>query len=419
MIVSLPYGKKFVQVELPNHTDVVYPKELPGVVDPRAEIRRAMDHPIGSMHLSQIAQGKSDAVVIINDFTRPAPTSLMLDEILSDLNRAGMKDDQVTVLIACGNHRPTTKEEIRQRVGLPLSERLCFVNHDCKDETHFTFLGDTQGGLPIWINSLVVDASLKILTGLIAPHHSAGYSGGRKSLVPGVAGLKTLNKHHAFPIRPYMPSMGWTKGNPFHEEAVNGARMVRPDFILNVVKTPSGQIAKAVAGDLEAAHEKGVEICEDACVIPFSHKYDVVIVTPGGHPRDIDLHQSQKAMSAAELVLAEGGVIILVAECPDGIGKFAGWLKSAKSPEEVIERFRIEGFTEDHSSKAFMCARVLKDHPVIVSCSGIDKNELEQMFFQYAPSHQEAIDRALKTKDSNPRVLVLPYADDCVPKTQE
>jgi lactate racemase len=419
MIVNLPYGKQCVPLELPDHADVVFPKTVSGVADARAEIRKAMDHPIGSMPLPQIAHGKSDAVVIINDFTRPTPTDLMLDEILTDLSEAGISDDQVTVLIACGNHRPTTKEEMRHMVGPELSDRVRFVNHDCKDEAQLTFVGTTDGGLPIWIHSLVAQASLKILTGLITPHHGAGYSGGRKSLIPGVAGLKTLHQHHAFPIRPYLPAMGWMRGNPFHEEAVNGAKMVGVDFIVNVVKTPSGKIAKAVAGDLVAAHEKGVEICEDACGIPFSHRYDVVIVTPGGHPRDVDLHQSQKAMSVAELVLAEQGILILVAQCPEGIGKFAEWLKSAKSPEEVIERFRVEGFTEDQSSKAFMCARVLKDHPVIVSCSGIDENELEQMFFQHAPSPQEGLDRAVKTKGPHPRVLVLPYAVDCVPKLQE
>jgi nickel-dependent lactate racemase len=125
------------------------------------------------------------------------------------------------------------------------------------------------------VNSLVVNASLKILTGLISPHHGAGYSGGRKSLTPGVAGMKTLQKHHSFPIRSYQPAIGWLKGNPFHEEAVKMARMVGIDFILNVVKTSNGEVIEAVAGELEAAHEKGVKTCEKACVIPLPHKYDI------------------------------------------------------------------------------------------------------------------------------------------------
>ncbi len=415
MLIDLPYGKKFVQVKIPNHVKVVYPKEQPITLSPKSEIRRSLDNPIGCTRLPEIARGKTDAIIIINDFTRPAPTDLMLEGILADLKTAGIQPDAVTVLIACGNHRPSTQEEIKHMVGQDLFTLLHFINHNCEDTDNLTFLGETDGGLPIWINSLVVRASLKILTGLITPHHGAGYSGGRKSLVPGVTGLKTLKKHHSFPIRSYMPSIGWMKGNPFHEEAVKAARTVGVDVILNVVKNTTGEIVKAVAGEMEAAHEKGVEICEQSGAIPFSHKFDIIIVTPGGFPRDIDLHQAQKALSIAELIIEDSGIIVLVAECQDGIGKFGEWLKTAKSPDEVIERFRIEGFTLDHSSKAFMCARVLKNHKVIVSCNGIDKNELEQMFFRFAKSPQDAIDETLKTKGSNARVLVMPYAIDCVP----
>ena len=418
MLIELPYGGNPVQVEVPDYADVVYPKELPGVINVRSEIRRAMDNPIGTMRLSQLAQGKSDAVVIINDFTRPAPSDHMLEETLVDLKKAGIPEDSVTVLIACGNHRPTTKEEIQHMLGRDLSVRLCIVNHDCQDENNLTFLGDTDRGLPVWVNSLVVNSSLKILTGLISPHHGAGYSGGRKSVTPGVAGMKTLRKHHSFPIRSYQPAIGWLKGNPFHEEAVKMARMAGIDFILNVVKTSSGEVIEAVAGELEAAHEKGVETCEKACVIALPHKYDIVIVTPGGYPRDIDLHQSQKALSIAELVVDKGGLIVLIAECPDGAGKFTEWLKRARSPKEVIERFTREGFTPEHSSKAFMCARALEEHTVIMSCSGIEKNELEQMFFRSSLSPQAAIDEALEIKGLDSRILVLPHAVNCMPNAQ-
>jgi nickel-dependent lactate racemase len=143
-----------------------------------------------------------------------------------------------------------------------------------------------------------------------------------------------------------------------------------------------------------------------------------VIVTPGGRPRDIDLHQSQKALSIAELVVDKGGVIVLVAECSDGAGKFTEWLKKARSPKEVIERFTYEGFTPEHSSKAFMCARVLEEYTVIISCSGIEKNELEQMFFHSSLSPQAAIDEALEIKGSESRVLVLPYAGSCIPNVR-
>jgi nickel-dependent lactate racemase len=339
----------------------------------------------------------------------------MVEEILSDLDVAGIKEDAVSLMIACGNHRPNRPEEIEHMLGPHLSSRLRIFNHDCEDERNLTFMGETESGLPIWVNSLVAKASLKITTGIITPHHGAGYSGGRKSIIPGVAGLKTLNIHHSFPIRQYQPALGFMKGNPFHEEAVKGARMVGVDFIVNVVKNSSGEVVKAVAGELEAAHEQGVRECERSWLVKVPEKYDIVIVTPGGYPKDIDLHQAQKAMSIAETVIKEDGIMVLIAECSDGIGRFAEWLKLAETPAEVIERFRCEGFTRDQSSKAFMCCRALDKYTVIVSSSGIDKKELEQMFFRHAPSPQAAIEEALGLKAPGSRVLVLPYAINCLP----
>ena len=419
MQVELPYGTSSFKVDVPENARVVIPEEMPGIPDERAEIRRALDNPIGTAALSQLARGSSDAVIVINDITRPVPSELMLEEMLQDLSQAGIKEDSVTVVIATGNHRHNDEEEIRDMIGRDLASRLRVVNHDCDNKSLLTDLGQTDTGLPVWINTLVASASFKIVTGLIMPHHAAGYSGGRKSILPGVAGLETLNQHHSLPIRPYHPAFGWMKGNPFHEEAVKVARWVGVDFILNVVKNSCGQVVAAVAGELEAAHEHGVSLCEKSWQLNLPNTYDIVIVSPGGFPRDIDLHQSQKAMSAAEMVIENDGVIVLVAECRDGIGKYADWLKQAASPREVIERFECEGFTRDHSSKAFMCARALEHYSVYFYCSGIEPEELEQMFFQPAHSPQAAIDKAVREKGTNARVLVLPQAVSCVPRVLE
>lgn len=416
MKLQLPYGSGTVQVDVPDDSTVAYPRDLPAVDDVYREIRRAIMDPIGCPPLREVASGKSDAVVVINDITRPTPSGAMLKLIVEELQVAGIREDAVTVVIATGNHRPNTPHEIEEMIGPDLARRLRVINHICEDEGTLTFMETTETGLPVRVNSLVARSSLKVLTGLITPHHVAGYSGGRKSVVPAVAGLETIAKHHSFPIRPYYPAMGWMKGNPFHEEAVKVARIVGIDFIVNVVKNWMGQVVRAVAGDLEAAHEVGVCTCEETWVVTFPQKYDVVVVTPGGYPRDINLHQSQKAMSSAELVVSDDGVIVLVAECRDGIGKFADWLKEARTPQEVIERFKREGFTREHSSKAFMCARALAEHPVIAACSGIGKGEIEEMFFHYVPTPQEAVEMALDMRGRDCSVLVLPYSVDCVPK---
>jgi len=415
MWIDLPYGCESVRVKVPDQAQVATFQESPGVKDVRVEIRRALNNPIESPSLPRLARGKPDAVVVINDITRPAPSEIMLEELLRDLAEAGIQEDAVTVIIACGYHRPNTEEEIQGMVGKDLASRLRILNHDCTDTENLTFVGETDRGRPVWVNSLITKAAVKILTGIITPHHAAGYGGGRKSVMPGVAGFNTLQQHHSFPIRPYEPASGRMKGNIFHEEAVKVARMVGVDFILNVVKTTDGQVVKAVAGELEVAHEHGVAVCEKSWRLELPHRYDVAIVTPGGYPRDINLHQSQKAISSAEMVIEQDGVIVLLAECRDGVGKFADWLRDAESPREVIERFRREGFTREHSSKAFMCARALEKYTVIVSSSGIGKDELEQMFFRSAPSPQAAIEEALKLKGLGSKVLVLPHAASCVP----
>ena len=416
MNINLPYGRGSTEVKVPDGATVAYPRELPRVGDVGAEIRRAMAAPIGSPPLQEIATGRHDAVVVINDITRPAPSREMLTAILEELRIAKIPEAAVTVVIATGNHRPNSFSEIAGMIGEEFVQRLRVVNHACEDDPALTAIAAPGVDISVRINTHVAKASVRVLTGLIAPHQAAGYSGGRKSLTPGVAALETIAAQHSFPIRPYDPAMGWMKGNPFHEVAVKVARAVGIDFIVNVVKNCRGQVVHAVAGNLEAAHEAGVAVCEQSWVVTFPQKYDVVVVTPGGFPRDIDLHQAQKAMSTAELVAADNGVIVLIAECADGIGKFAAWLKGAASPRAVIDRFAREGFTREHSSKAFMCARALAKHPVVVSCAGIRKDDLEAMFFRHAAAAQDAVDRALEMRGGNARVLVLPYAVDCVPK---
>ena len=417
MRIDLPYGRSSVPVNIPDNAKTASLQLAPRAVDIRHEIRRALDHPIGSPSLRALSRGLPDAVIVINDTTRPAPSGAMLEALIEDLSHAGIAEDRVTVVIACGNHRPCTPFEIQQMVGDDLAERLCIVNHDARDRKNLTKVGETETGLPVWANKTVVNASFKILTGLIAPHHSAGYSGGRKSIMPGVAGLETLKRHHSFPFRPFEPAYGWMKGNPFHEEAVRIAKKVGIDFVLNVIQDSSGRFFGAVSGNLEAAHEKGVSMGKPFWKIALPHRYDVVITTPGGFPRDIDLHQAQKAVSTAETMIEPGGVIVLIAECRDGLGKWAArWLKAARSPQEVIERFKKEGFTEDHTSKDFMCARALAQHDVVLYSGGIPEKEVREIFFTPALSPQAAVDLAVERAGFDPRVLVLSYAVNCVPR---
>jgi nickel-dependent lactate racemase len=292
--------------------------------------------------------------------------------------------------------------------------KLRVVVHDCNDQTSLAYAGATQRGMPVYVNKHYAAASLKILTGVITPHQLAGFGGGRKSVVPGICGLETLQIHHSFPIRPATPMLGIIKDNTFHEEAVAGARLTGVDFIVNVVKNYRGQVVEAVAGDLEAAHTAGVAICEKSWVRKFRKAYDVVFVSPGRYPKDIDLHQAQKGLVVAEQVTRPGGTIVVVAECRNGVGKFGKVLREADSVDAVIRDFYAQGFTPDHNSKAYMFARCCKDHRVFVVSSGVSPKELSDMFMTGFTSLSEAATAALASYH-RPSVLCIPYAGECIP----
>ncbi|KJS23512.1 MAG: hypothetical protein VR72_01475 [Clostridiaceae bacterium BRH_c20a] len=413
--VKFPYGNSFIDTELPINTEVLMPEYIQPLNNPLLAIKNAILHPIGSPRLSEVSLGRDSVAIVINDITRPSPTETMLTLIIDELVKSGISLDQITVIIANGNHELCSDEDIKKMVGFWFS-KILIINHDCCDEEQLSFVGITKKGLPVYVNKYYIQASLRILTGIITPHQSAGYSGGRKSVVPGIAGLKTLQIHHSFPIRPEFPVMGVINGNSFHEEAIQAAELAGVDFIVNVVKNYKGELIGAVAGDLVNAHLQGVAICEKAWVKKVRQRYDIVFVSPGGFPKDIDLHQAQKAVAVAEQVTKIGGTIVLIAKCCKGVGKFGQVLKNAKSIEEVIRDFSINGFSANHSSKAYMYARALKKFKLIIVTNNILPNELAQMFMSGFTSLDEVVFTLNNLEDLS--ILCMPYAIDCIPVVQ-
>ena len=411
--IRFPYGEGFVDLELPEKPDVLMPEWIPGVPDELEAVRRAMAHPVGSERLSMLAAGKSNAAIVMNDITRPSPTEIMLTAILEELTAAGISREMVTVIVANGNHLLATEEELKKMMGVWYA-KLKVVNHDCRDQDLLTYVGTTKRGLPVCVNKNFTEASLKILTGVITPHQSAGFGGGRKSVVPGIAGLETIKKLHSFPIRPDGPVLGMIHGNRFHDEVVSAARMAGTDFIVNVIKNYRGRMVGAVAGELEKAHLRGVEICEKSWVRKVDKAYDIVFVSAGRYPKDVDLHQAQKGLVVAEQVTKPGGTIVLIAQCRNGIGKFGKVLKEADSVAAVIEDFLESGSSEDNKGKAYLYARCCQKHRVLVVTSGIEPEEIAEMFMTGFASLSEAAATALSAYQ-NPSVLCIPYAGECIP----
>lgn len=412
--VTFPVGKDKVTAAIPNLMAAVAPKHVPGVTDERAEIRRALDNPIGSPKLAAIARGKKSAAIVVNDITRPYPGGLMVEELAKDLAEAGLRDEDIFLVVAYGMHRINTEDELIAMFGESVVRRFRFVHHRGQDESTLVSLGHTAGGVEVTVNREFAEAGVKIVTGLIAPHHSAGFSGGRKSVLPGISGLPTLKLHHSFPIRPPRPAMGWLEGNRFHEESLAAARIAKVDFMLNSVDNVDRGLVSAVAGDLAEAHAEGVRICRTIWAVELPRKADVVIVSPGGFPRDIDLYQAQKAVSCAELACRDGGQIVLCAEARDGTGKFGELLAKAKEPQEVIDTYTREGFTADSTAKAYMYARALVNHRVGVACSAMTREEAREMFMDAWATIDEAVAAALERYGPEATFLAVPNAAEMI-----
>lgn len=410
--ISVPYGTRQMDAWIDDSipVQIIDVEDRAPQVDLTAMTEEAMEHPIGSDKLENMVKPTDSVVIVVNDQTRPGPYPIMMRAIVERLERAGVPDENVTVIYATGSHRCPTEEEQRHIIGEEYAARFRRVCHVCTDAEQMAYLGETASGLPLYVNRVVAQADFLIVTGLIAPHHCAGYSGGRKSIVPGVAGIETLKKHHSFPIYQYDPAMGYMYGNPFHEAALEAAKKAGVNFMLNAVQDPHKHYIRMVAGDVELAHNAGADACRDACGIDVERPADLIICSPGGAPRDIDLYQSQKAISMAETVCTDRCTFILVAECEDGFGEgcFRQWMIEGESPQAIIDRYAEVGF-DVGTNKAFNYARALVHGRVIIVTDKLTKEELNEAKLDWAPDLQTAVDMALAERRPD-IVSVIPYA---------
>jgi len=419
-VEQIPYGTAELTLRIPkaNYLGTLFPNYHPGVRDETEEVIRALNHPIGTSPLKEIVQEKKGkkTVVVVNDGSRPTATYKILPPLMEELTRCGIADKDVFLLIATGTHREVRPDEFDALYGKEIAERYRIINHNCQDLDNVVNLGTTSQGIPIIINRLYCEADIKVLTGSIHPHQGAGFSGGRKSVLPGLTSLESLRLHHSYKFRSPEPAMGWLEGNPFHLAAVEAAKTTGPDFILNLVQNQRKEITRAVAGDMEKAWLEGVQASKAIFELESPKDVDIVVIVPGGHPRDGNLYQSQKSMATAELVVKKGGTIILPVACPDGIGSelFYEWMAAASCPEDVVERFKREAYNIG-TSKAWMYSRCILKAEMIIISDCLDRQILKNMFTEKAPDLDTAIRRALDKQGRDARILVLRNAADMIP----
>jgi nickel-dependent lactate racemase len=416
--VWLPYGKSDVCVRIParNFLDSIEPKKVPGAKDVNAEIERALSEPIASKRLSEIAQPQHKVAIVVDDFTRNTPSQAMLLPVLAELNAAGVKDENVTVIFGCGTHRAVKPEEARRLLGDDVLNRVKTISHDCNSQD-LVPVGKTKHRTSVRVNRVFAEADVKVLSGDVNFHYYAGYGGGRKSVMPAISCLETISHNHAM-LLDANSRAGVLEGNPVHEDMTEAARLAKVDFILNVVTNSKGEIVKAFAGDLEQAFLEATKSVDDMYRVTVDRRADIVVVSPGGYPADINLYQAYKALDNALEVVKRGGTIILVAECAEGHGNqvFYDWmvrLKELKKVEREVKRhFELGGH------KAYYLLKALKNHQIILVSSLPDYYANGVFKLKTARAVNDALREALKNAGSQTKVWTIPQGNFTLPEVK-
>lgn len=415
-IVRIPYGKSFIEVKIPknNLVGIVEPNDLPGVKDEIGEIYKAIKRPIRSKGLSELAGPDDKVAIVITDLTRRCPENKILPIILEELKMAGVKSGNTVAVIALGAHRAMTENEIRLKVGKAIYKKIKVLNHDCHNRDLLVDVGTSEWlKTPVSVNKYVHNASIRVLTGVVEYHTFAGYSGGRKTLIPGVSGEETINATHR-PSLFEIPNVGpgILEGNPIHKDLVDCAYRLGTSFIVNVVLNSKNQLVKAYAGDLVAAHEKLIKIYDRMYRIEVNYDADVIISCPS-YPKDLNLYQASRAANYFALIpfspLKKGGMIIVPAKCPDGVGDktFYSLMASDLSLDEIIEKTKKE--RNILANRPYFMAKTLKYASVVIANSMIPPKIIQSMKMIPASSVERGVKLAFNKFGSGVKILIVKH----------
>ena len=373
--------------------------------DPVGETRRALDDPIGGFAW----RGATSVAIAVNDKTRPVPHSQLLPPLLERLATAGIADEAITFFVAVGGHAPMSASEFPGILPQEVLDRYRVVSHDARSED-LVVLGETSRGTPVHVNRGFMESDLKIVVGTIEPHQFAGYSGGVKSAAIGLAGLETINRNHAWMADP-ASRIGTYSTNPARQDIEEIGAMIGIDLALNVILDSQRRIVEVLAGEPVAVMEAGTPLVRTHSQVGVAEPYDVVVTSPGGHPKDINVYQSQKAVSSAAGIVRPGGTIVLAAACGEGSGSTAyeEWVATRTSQQDVLDVFGREGFRIG-PHKAFQIARDSVDARLVV-CSDMTDQLTRRLLLETAPNLQAALDDAVVP---GTRIAVLPHASTTI-----
>ncbi|MGA2976102.1 MAG: nickel-dependent lactate racemase [Spirochaetia bacterium] len=425
MKVTLAYGKTGLDVRLPEWADIaiIEPRFVPAAPDERRVITDSLRNPIGALPLGEGVSPHDTVAVVFSDITRPTPNALVIPTILDELRAAGVPRDRITLFNATGTHRPNTELELIGMLGREIVSSYRIVQNDARAAAEHVKVGATRSGNEIWIQKEFMACSYKILTGFIEPHFFAGFSGGGKAVMPGMARLDTVIRNHSASNIDH-PRAQWAvlDGNPIRGEVDEAAALVRPSFLVNVALNRDKAVTRSFAGDVFEAYRAGTGFVKSTSMARVASAFDIVLTSNSGFPLDLNLYQAVKGMSAAARITRPGGSLLIAAECRDGIpshGSFGRLLREARDPDDLLARIRTPGFMMDDQWQAQILALIVKKADVFVHASGLTAAQITQAKLTPCPCLEDQINALLEKYGKNARICVLPEGPQTVPYVDE
>jgi len=421
MTVKMRYGRHGLDVELPDdvNTQVLHLNQLPGIDDPSKHIEQRLREPLGTPPLAELAAGRRDACIVISDITRPVPNELLVAPLLEILESAGLRRDDILILIATGLHREATPDEVVQMLGPQIAAHYQVVSHQARDRSSHVELGTTPYGTPVLINRRYVDADLKILISLVEPHLFAGYSGGRKAIFPGIAATDTIFGFHSPQIIEDPAAITGNIGtNPADAEAWHVAHLAGgADLTVNCTLNEQRQITGIFCGHLSQAPFAAMELAERQSKVVLDQPVDITVTSNAGYPLDLTFYQAIKAATASAQITRPGGTIIIYQENAEGIGneEYTELMLSVDDPHEYIKQAIATGENHIDQWALHQLEKVLRQHKIYNYSTGISPEQQRQLFVEPVSSPEAGIERALAEYGSDATVAVIPEGPYVMP----
>ena len=422
MQIELAYGKGRLKVEIPSniYTEVVEPRYVKGLTDPEQAISETLSNPIRHLPLKAAVSATQKVAIIFSDITRATPYRLMLPPLLEALRH--LPDEQITFFCATGTHRPATTEELQTILGDVVVRRFRIVQNCAGNPDQHQYVGHTSSGNRILLKKAMMEYDMRILTGFIEPHFFAGFSGGGKALMTGMAALETVRRNHAIKNLEHPKTRwGYTAGNPLWEEVMEAAELAAPLFLLNITLNRDKEITGVFAGDLREAHAMGCAFVKEKAMVPLEKAFDIVITSNSGYPLDLNVYQSVKGMSAAERVVRKEGSIIMAAECWDGIPEESDYetiLKSVDSVDALMDYIKTHEAELQDTWQVYFQAMVQKKADVFL-LSQLDEETVRSAHLEPVSDINKLILSLIDKYGPETRICVLPEGPHTIPFLRE